>query len=413
MKNRVVITGLGCVTPLGNNVRDTWEAAAAGRSGIGRITKIDTEDLPAKVAGEVKRFDIHDYVHIEKGRRMDRFAQYAVAAAVMAVEDAGLIIGQHVEAEQVGVWVGTGIGGLESFEEQFLNLLQGGYQNLHRFAVPLIICNMASSQVSIYLGAKGVNSCTVLSCATGANAIGDAYRVIQRGEAEVMIAGGSEASITRMGIATFCAMGAISANPDPEKACRPFDKHRDGLVMGEGAGILVLESLRSALQRDAKIYGEIVGYGTVGDAYHITTPAPDGEGGVRAMRKALDDAGLSPTDIDYVNAHGTSTIYNDLYETAALKALFGERAYHVPTSSTKSMTGHLMGAAGAVESIFSILTMHTGTILPTINYETPDEQCDLDYVPNEARWGAVDTVMNNALGFGGHNTALIFRKLDL
>ncbi len=410
MKRRVVITGMGCVTPLGNNLVESWEAAQQGRSAIGLLTRIDTDDLPAKTAAEVKEFDIRDHIDLENGRRMDRFAQYAVAAAMMAVKDAGLKIGKHVEAEQVGVWVGTGIGGLESLEEQFLNLIQGGYQNLHRFSVPLIISNMASSQVSIYLGAKGVNSCTVLSCATGSNAIGDACKVIERGDAEVMIAGGSEAPLTRMGIATFCAMGAISTNPDPKTACRPFDKNRDGLVMGEGAGILVLESLESAVNRGARIYGEVAGYGTVGDAYHITTPAENGEGSVRAMRMAARDAGLTADEIDYVNAHGTSTVYNDWFETAALKTFFGERAYRVPISSTKSMTGHLMGAAGAIESIFAVLTMYTGVILPTINYQTPDEKCDLDYVPNEPRRQSVDVVMNNALGFGGHNTALIFKK---
>lgn len=408
---RVVVTGMGAVTPLGNSVQETWQAARNGVSGIGPLTRFDCTNFSAKTAAEVKQFDLSNYMKVNDRHRMDRFAQYAVAASLMAVNDAEISIGKNVPYERVGVWFGTAIGGIESFEESCRSLQEGGYTNLYPFATTTVICNMASSQVSIALGAKGINACTVLSCASGANAIGDAFRAIQRGEADVMIAGGSEASLTPLGIGAFCAMGAISSNPDPKTACRPFDKQRDGLVMGEGAGALVLESLDSALKREARIYGEIVGYATVGDAYHITSPAPGGEGSVRAMELALQESKLAKKDIDYINAHGTSTVYNDKFETQALKTFLQEHAYCVPISSTKSMTGHMMGAAGAVEAIFSLLAIYTGIIPPTINLENADPDCDLDYVPNLAREKKVKTALSNALGFGGHNTSLIFQAI--
>lgn len=409
---RVVVTGMGAITPLGNSVNETWEAAIKGISGIGKLTRFDCTDFSAKTAAEVKNFNLSDYMYVNERHRMDRFTQYAVASSIMALRDSGILIGETYPQERIGVSFGTAIGGIESFEETYKDLQAGGYQNLYPFSTTTVISNMASSQVSIALGAKGVNSCTVLSCASGSNAIGDAFRVIQRGEADVMIAGGSEASLTPLGIGAFCAMGAISTNPDPKSGCRPFDQNRDGLVMGEGAGALVLESLESALNRNATIYGEIAGYASVSDAYHITSPAPGGEGAVRAMEGALHDSGLSKDDISYINAHGTSTTYNDKFETQAIKTFLKERAYQVPISSTKSMTGHMMGAAGAIEAIFTLLTINTGIIPPTINLNTPDPECDLDFVPNVARKTSVRVALSNALGFGGHNTALIFKKAE-
>ncbi|AKM18075.1 MULTISPECIES: beta-ketoacyl-ACP synthase II [Geobacillus] len=407
-KRRVVVTGIGAVTPLGNDAETTWKNIVAGQSGIDIVTRVNPDDFPAKVAAEVKDFDPSLFMDRREARKMDRFTQYAVAAALMAVKDANLEIGEH-NAERVGVWIGSGIGGMETFEQQFEIFQQRGYRRVSPFFVPMMIPDMAAGQVSIILGAKGMNSCTVTACATGANSIGDAFRVIQRGDADVMIAGGTEAPITKMSFAGFCANTALSTNPDPKTASRPFDKNRDGFVMGEGAGIIVLEELEHALRRGAKIYAEIVGYGATADAYHITAPAPGGEGGVRAMRLALQDAGLQPEDIDYINAHGTSTEYNDKYETIAIKEVFGDHAYKLAISSTKSMTGHLLGATGAVEAIFSVLAIRDGVIPPTINYETPDPECDLDYVPNEARRQTVRAVLSNSFGFGGHNATLIFK----
>lgn len=407
-KRRVVVTGIGAVTPLGNDAETTWKNIVAGQSGIDIVTRVNPDDFPAKVAAEVKDFDPSLFMDRREARKMDRFTQYAVAAALMAVKDANLEIGEH-NAERVGVWIGSGIGGMETFEQQFEIFQQRGYRRVSPFFVPMMIPDMAAGQVSIILGAKGMNSCTVTACATGANSIGDAFRVIQRGDADVMIAGGTEAPITKMSFAGFCANTALSTNPDPKTASRPFDKNRDGFVMGEGAGIVVLEELEHALRRGAKIYAEIVGYGATADAYHITAPAPGGEGGVRAMRLALQDAGLQPEDIDYINAHGTSTEYNDKYETIAIKEVFGDHAYKLAISSTKSMTGHLLGATGAVEAIFSVLAIRDGVIPPTINYETPDPECDLDYVPNEARRQTVRAVLSNSFGFGGHNATLIFK----
>ncbi|KAF0996020.1 beta-ketoacyl-ACP synthase II [Geobacillus sp. TFV-3] len=408
-KRRVVVTGIGAVTPLGNDAETTWKNIIAGQSGIDVVTRVNPDDFPAKVAAEVKDFDPSLFIDRREARKMDRFTQFAVAAALMAVKDANLDIHES-NAERVGVWIGSGIGGMETFEQQFEIFQQRGYRRVSPFFVPMMIPDMAAGQVSIILGAKGINSCTVTACATGANSIGDAFKVIQRGDADVMITGGTEAPITKMSFAGFCANTALSTNPDPKTASRPFDKNRDGFVMGEGAGIVVLEELEHALRRGAKIYAEIVGYGATADAYHITAPAPGGEGGVRAMRQALHDAGLKPEEIDYINAHGTSTEYNDKYETAAIKEVFGDHAYKLAVSSTKSMTGHLLGATGAVEAIFSVLAIRDGIIPPTINYETPDPECDLDYVPNEARKQDVRAVLSNSFGFGGHNATLIFKK---
>ncbi|OKO92869.1 beta-ketoacyl-ACP synthase II [Geobacillus proteiniphilus] len=408
-KRRVVVTGIGAVTPLGNDAETTWKNIIAGQSGIDIVTRVNPDDFPAKVAAEVKDFDPSLFIDRREARKMDRFTQFAVVAALMAVKDANLDINES-NAERVGVWIGSGIGGMETFEQQFEIFQQRGYRRVSPFFVPMMIPDMAAGQVSIILGAKGINSCTVTACATGANSIGDAFKVIQRGDADVMITGGTEAPITKMSFAGFCANTALSTNPDPKTASRPFDKNRDGFVMGEGAGIVVLEELEHALRRGAKIYAEIVGYGATADAYHITAPAPGGEGGVRAMRQALQDAGLKPEEIDYINAHGTSTEYNDKYETAAIKEVFGDHAYKLAVSSTKSMTGHLLGATGAVEAIFSVLAIRDGIIPPTINYETPDPECDLDYVPNEARKQDVRAVLSNSFGFGGHNATLIFQK---
>jgi len=409
MKRRVVVTGIGAVSPVGNDALESWQNVIAGKSGIGPLTRLDPDQYSAKVAAEVKDFDIEKYVERKEARKMDRFTHYAIAAALMAVEDAKLKIDDS-NAERIGVWVGSGIGGMETFEQQFETFQKRGYRRVSPFFVPMMIPDMATGQISIYLGAKGVNSCTVTACATGTNSIGDAFKVIQRGDADAMIAGGAEAPITQMSVAGFCANTALSTNPDPQTASRPFDLNRDGFVIGEGAGIVILEELEHALSRGAHIYAEIVGYGSTGDAHHITAPAPGGEGGVRAMRIALQDGGLAPEDIDYINAHGTSTPYNDKYETMAIKEVFGEHAYKLAVSSTKSMTGHLLGAAGGVEAIFSVMAIKEGILPPTMNYVTPDPECDLDYVANEARKANVKAVLSNSLGFGGHNATIAFKS---
>lgn len=410
-KKRVVITGLGAVTPVGNDVETAWTNVINGVSGIGRLTRLDPDLFPAKVAAELKDFEVEKYVDKKEARRMDRFTQYAVAAAKMAVEDANLTINDE-NAPRIGVWVGSGIGGMETYEDQYRTLLEKGPRRVSPFFVPMMIPDMAAGQVSIATGAKGINSCSVTACASGANSIGDAFKVIQRGDADAMITGGTEAPLTSISFAGFSSAKALSFDENPATACRPFDKNRSGFVMGEGAGILILESLEHALQRGARIYAEIIGYGAAGDAFHITLPAPGGEGSVRAMRQALSDAGLQPDEVDYINAHGTSTEANEKYETMAIKEVFGDHAYKVAVSSTKSMTGHLLGAAGAVEAIFSVRTITDGIIPPTINYETPDPDCDLDYVPNTARKREVRTVLSNSLGFGGHNAALVFKKYE-
>ncbi|MCH6265202.1 beta-ketoacyl-ACP synthase II [Neobacillus citreus] len=408
-RRRVVVTGIGAVTPLGNDAETTWKGIIEGKSGVGPLTRLNADEYPAKVAAEVKDFNAETFIDKKDARKMDRFTHYAVASALMAVKDANLTINEE-NSHRVGVWIGSGIGGMETFENQFEMFQKRGYKRVSPFFVPMMIPDMATGQVSITLGARGFNSCTVTACATGTNSIGDAFKVIQRGDADVMVTGGAEAPITRMAVAGFCANTALSTNPDPKTASRPFDKNRDGFVIGEGAGIVILEELEHALSRGAKIYAEIVGYGATGDAYHITAPAPGGEGGARAMKMAIEDAGLRPEDIDYINAHGTSTEYNDKFETMAVKDVFGEHAYKVAMSSTKSMTGHLLGAAGAVEAIITVRAIQESILPPTMNYETPDPECDLDYVANAARPKEINAAMSNSLGFGGHNATIVFKK---
>ena len=410
MKKRVVITGIGAVTPLGNDAWSTWENAKKGISGIGIAQQVNLDKVDVKLAGEVKNFKPEDFMDRKEARRMGRFSQLAVAASKMAVEDAGIQMGENVNAERAGVWIGSGIGGLGEFEEQHKKFLEKGQRRVNPFTIPMFIPDMAAGRVSIELGAKGINNASVTACASGSNSIGDAFRALQNGYGDVMIAGGAEATITEMTIAGFSNMTALSTNPDPLTACRPFDKNRDGFIIGEGSGIVILEELEHAKARGAKIYGEIVGYGATGDAYHITSPAPEGEGAARAIKQALEDADIHPSEVDYINAHGTSTPLNDLYETKAIKEVFKEHAYQLAVSSTKSMTGHMLGAAGAVEAIFSLLTIRDGLIPPTINYETPDEELDLDYVPNIAREKHVQIAVSNSLGFGGHNASLVFRE---
>lgn len=411
MNKRVVITGIGTVSPLGNNATDTWNGLLEGKSGISICSRIDVSELPAKVAAELKNFDIEQYVDRKEARRMDRFTQYAVAASKMALEDAQLEISEEL-GPKVGVWIGSGIGGMETFESTSRTLFERGYKRVSPFFVPMMIPDMASGQVSIYTGAKGPNGCTVTACASGTNSIGEAFKMVQRGAATAMITGGAEAPITLTAFAGFMSAKALTFNNDPETACRPFDKNRDGFVMGEGAGIVILEELEHAKQRGAKIYAEVVGYGSSGDAYHITAPAPDGEGGARSMQAALDDANISPNEVDYINAHGTSTPYNDMFETMAIKSVFKEHANHLAISSTKSMTGHLLGAAGGLEAVICALTIKEGKIPPTINIKEADEDCDLDYVPNEHRVQDVAVALSNSFGFGGHNATLVFKKCE-
>ena len=408
---RVVVTGIGVVTPLGIGKEAFWDGLANGRSGVRRITRFDPSELTSQIAGEVPDFEPLDYMDRKDARRMDRFTQFAVAATALALADAGL--DQEVPlGERAGVLIGSGVGGIETLEEQALTLVTKGVNRISPFFVPMMIADMAAGQVSIQFGAKGHNACTVTACCSGAHSIGDAFRVIQRGEADIMISGGAEAPIGRLAMGGFCSAKTLSTrNDEPERASRPFDAGRDGFVMGEGSGIVILEELEHARARGAKIYAELVGYGATGDAYHITTPAPEGEGAARAMLAALNDAGLTVEDVDYINAHGTSTKYNDYFETVAIKRVFGQRAASVPISSTKSMTGHLLGAAGGVELIASLLAMEHSLIPPTINYEEPDPNCDLDYVPNVARPKELNVVMSNSFGFGGHNAVLVARKL--
>lgn len=408
-KRRVVVTGIGAVTPIGNSAEQAWENVVAGKSGIGPLTRVDTSKFTVSVAAEVKDFNIEDYIEKKEARKMDRFTHYALAAAMMAAKDANLTITEEM-APRAGVWIGSGIGGMETHEQQFLTFQERGVRRVSPFFVPMMIPDMASGQVSIYLGAKGVNSCSVTACASGTNSIGDAFKVIERGDADVMITGGAEAPIVTMAVAGFSANTALSLNPDMNTASRPFDKNRDGFVIGEGAGILILEELEHAKARGAKIYGEVVGYGSTGDAHHITAPAPNGEGAARAMAMALNDANVAPEQVGYINAHGTSTPYNDLFETQAVKTVFGEHAYKLAMSSTKGVTGHLLGAAGGVEAIFTVLALKEGVLPPTMNLHEPDPECDLDYVANEARQASIDYALSNSLGFGGHNACLLFKK---
>jgi 3-oxoacyl-[acyl-carrier-protein] synthase II len=409
-KRRVVVTGVGAVSPVGNTAEQSWKAVLEGTSGIGLLTRLDSDQFPVKVAAEVKDFDIEEYVSRKDARKMDRFTHYALAASVMAMKDADLELEGDL-ALRTGVWIGSGIGGMETHEQQFKTFLEKGYRRVSPFFVPMMIPDMASGQVSIHLGAKGINSCTVTACASGTNSIGDAFEVIRRGDADVMITGGAEAPITTMSVAGFCANTALSLNPDPATASRPFDAERDGFVIGEGAGILILEEYEHAVARGAKIYAELVGYGSTGDAHHITAPAPGGEGGARAMQQALDKAGIEPSKIDYINAHGTSTAYNDLFETMAAKTVFGDHAYKLAMSSTKSMTGHLLGAAGGLEAIFTVKALKDGILPPTTNYVTADPECDLDYITEGARKADIEYAMSNSLGFGGHNASLVFKRV--
>lgn len=408
---RVVVTGVGAVSPVGNSAEESWEAVINGQSGIGLLTRLEAEQFPVKVAAEVNGFDIEQYVERKEARKMDRFTQYALAASIMAMKDADLEELDEELAPRTGVWIGSGIGGMETHEQQFEMFQKRGYRRVSPFFVPMMIPDMASGQVSIHFGAKGINSCTVTACASGTNSIGDAFEVIRRGDADVMITGGAEAPITTMAVAGFCANKALSMNPDPETASRPFDANRDGFIIGEGAGILILEEYEHAVKRGAKIYAEVVGYGSTGDAHHITAPAPEGEGAARAMQQALDQSGADLTKVGYINAHGTSTPYNDEFETMAAKTVFGAHAKNLAISSTKSMTGHLLGAAGGLEAIFTVKALQEGIVPPTINYQEADPQCDLDYVPNEARKIDVEYAMSNSLGFGGHNASLMFKKI--
>lgn len=410
MKRRVVVTGVGMITPVGLDTEKTWEGLINGRSGIGPITFFEDKDMPTQIAGEIHGFDPAQYIEQKEIKKMDRFIHLAIAASQMAMDDSGLKITPDT-ADRIGVMVSAGIGGLPAIEKYYKIYLEKGYRKLSPFLIPMLIINEASGQISIRYGAKGPNSAAVTACATGTHSIGDAFKIIQRGDADAMIAGGTESCICPIGIGGFCAMKALSTrNHEPQRASRPFDAERDGFVMGEGAGILILEELGFALKRGAKIYAEVAGYGLTGDAYHLTTPAPNGEGAARCMAMALKDAGIDPKEMGYINAHGTSTKYNDEYETMAIKTVFGEYAYKIPVSSTKSMTGHLLGAAGGVEAVITVLAMDRGILPPTINLENPDPECDLDYIPNTARKAQVEVAMSNSFGFGGTNACLIFKK---
>jgi 3-oxoacyl-[acyl-carrier-protein] synthase II len=411
MKRRVVVTGMGAITPVGNDVATTWQSLIEGKSGTAPITKFDASKFPVRFAAEVKDFNPLDYMDRKEAKRADQYTQYAIAGARQAMTDAKLIERNGMDPDRIGVIIGSGIGGLKSFEEQHDVYRERGVGKISPFFIPMFIADIAAGIVSMMFNAKGPNYATVSACATSAHAIGDAYRTIQYGDADVMITGGAEATVTPMAIGGFANMKALSErNESPETASRPFDATRDGFVMGEGAGILILEELEHALKRGATIYAEIVGYGATGDAYHLTAPAPDGEGAQRAMKRALKDAGLEPKDIQYINAHGTSTPANDFNETRAIKAVFGEHAKTVNVSSTKSATGHMLGAAGAVEAIVSAMVVGTGIIPPTINYHTPEPELDLNYTPNTSVRRDVNAILSNSFGFGGHNTTLAIKR---
>lgn len=412
MKKRVVITGMGVITALGQEIEEFWSAIISGKSGVSLISAFDTTGFDVKIGCEVKDFDPSAFIDKKSVRRMDRFVQFAVVASLKALQDSGVAINEE-NASRIGVVLGSGIGGMLTMEEQFRTNFEKGPQRVSPFFIPMIIANMGAGQVSIYTGARGPNFSTVTACASSAHAIGEAFRTIQYGDADVMIAGGSEATITPISYAGFTSAGTLSKrNDEPERASRPFDAGREGFVMGEGAGIVVLEELEHARARGARIYAELVGYGLSCDAHHITAPHPEGLGGYEAMRNTLRDAGLKPEEIDYINAHGTSTIPNDKIETMAIKRLFGDHAYKLAVSSTKSMLGHLLGAAGGVEAIITALTLKNGIIPPTINYETPDPDCDLDYVPNKARKQECRYALSNSFGFGGHNACLALARFD-
>jgi 3-oxoacyl-[acyl-carrier-protein] synthase II len=408
---RVVVTGVGAVSSLGTGVEKNWSALTEGKSGIDLITRFDASELPAQTAGEVKDFDPTEFMPKKEVKKMDLFIQYSLAAAQMAMEDSGLQITDE-NAERVGVLVGSGLGGLPAIEKYHDVLNKSGYKRVSPFFIPMLIINLAPGQISIRYGAKGPNLSSVSACATGTHSIGDAYHMIKRGDADAMIAGGTESTITPLGISGFCVMKALSTrNDDPTAASRPFDKDRDGFVMGEGAGIVILEEYESAVKRGAKIYGEICGYGLTSDAYHLTAPAPGGEGAARCIKMALNNSGINVDEIDYINAHGTSTPFNDMYETMAIKSALGDHANKVMISSTKSMTGHALGAAGALEAVYCLKAMETSVIPPTINLHDPSPECDLDYVPHTARQAKVNVAMSNSLGFGGTNATLLFKKI--
>jgi 3-oxoacyl-[acyl-carrier-protein] synthase II len=409
-KRRVVVTGLGLITPLGTGMHKTWEGICKGTSGIDWISSFDSSEYPVQIAGEVKDFNPEDFIERKEIKKMDVFIQYALGAGTMAVEHAGLKVSED-NADRVGVIVGAGIGGINTMERYHSILLESGQRRISPFFIPMLIANLAAGHISMRFGARGPNSCVTTACAAGTHAIGDSFKIIQRGDADAMIAGGSESAITPLTIAGFANMKALSTrNEAPQRASRPFDAERDGFVIAEGAGIVVLEELESALKRGAKIYAEVVGYGLTADAYHMTAPDPEGRGVVNCMRMALRDAGLGPEAVDYINAHGTSTPFNDKHETAAIKRVFGEHAYKLAVSSTKSMTGHLLGAGGGVEAAICALALAEGVIPPTTNYESPDSECDLDYVPNHARHVELTTVLSNSFGFGGTNACIVLKK---
>ncbi|SHF31346.1 3-oxoacyl-[acyl-carrier-protein] synthase II [Desulforamulus putei DSM 12395] len=410
MSKRVVITGMGVISPVGTGLDNFWNALTAGVSGIARITRFDPSEYSTQIAGEVKDFDYSKYIDKKEGRRMDKFSQYAVVAAAMAIEDAGMDL-QSLDKDRTGVIVGSGIGGMETFEEQCRVLVNRGPSRISPFLIPMMIANMAAGQIAIKFGLRGPNITAITACASSGNAIGDAFKLIQRGGAEVVITGGTEAPITPLSVAGFCAMKAMSTrNEEPVRASRPFDADRDGFVMGEGAAMMVLETLEHAQKRGANIYAEIVGYGSSCDAYHITAPDPEGSGAAAAMKMALADGDLKPEDVQYINAHGTSTPVGDVAEVVAIKKVFGDHAYKLTVSSTKSMTGHMLGAAGAVEGIATVLAIRDDLVPPTINLENPDPACDLDFVPNQARKMTVHVALSNSFGFGGHNVTLAFKK---
>ncbi len=410
LKRKVVITGIGVVSPVGHGKEIFWNAIKEGKCGVDKLTRFDATDYTCKIAAEVKDFDIADYINKKEAKRMDRYTHYAIAACKMAIEDASLDL-QTLDTERVGIILGSGVGGIETLEKQYEKLVEKGPGRVSPFFIPMMISNMAAGQMAIMTGAKAKNLTVVSACASGTNAIGDAFREIARGDADVMITGGAESPITPLAFAGFCSMKAMSTrNDDPKAACSPFDAQRDGFVMGEGAGIVVLEDLEHAVNRGANIIAELVGYGSTDDAYHITSPAPEGEGGARAMKLAIDDAKIAPEQVGYINAHGTSTQYNDEFETAAIKKTFAEHAYKLAVSSTKSMTGHLLGAAGAVEVIICALSLKDGFIPATMNYKNPDPACDLHYVVNEGRTANVQYAISNSLGFGGHNATVALKK---
>ena len=410
MKRRVVITGMGLITPVGIGVEESWSAICAGKSGIAKITQFDASAYQTQIAAEVKGFNAEDFMPKKEAKRNELFISYAMAATRMALEDSGLKI-NSANANRIGVVTGCGLGGLGIMEETILNVATKGPRRVSPFFIPMMIGNMAPGMISIHFGAKGPNLSIATACAAGAHAVGDSYQMIQNGRVDAMITGGTEAVVSPTAVAGFNAMKALSTrNDEPQKASRPFDRDRDGFVIGEGSGILILEALDLALERGAPIYAELVGFGLTGDGFHMTSPSPDGDGAVRCMQAALDDAGITAEQIDYINAHGTSTELNDLYESRAVKTVFKDQAYKVPISSTKSMTGHLLGGAGGVETVFSALSINRDIIPPTINYENPAEECDLDYVPNVARQTPVNIVMTNSFGFGGTNASLILKK---